>query len=345
MLRISFERAQACMKYVLMVHGCPEEKAEKTAHEMARNSLEGVYTHGINRFSRLIRNIQEGIVRPEAEPAVEGRFGAMEQINGNLGLGVVNAWFAMGEAIRLAEEYGIGLAALKNTNHWMRAATYGYQACEAGMAGICFTNTIPNMPTWGAEDSRIGNNPLVFAFPREGGHLIADMAMSQFSYGALELARLEGRQMPIDAGFDLQGKLTKDPDAVIRSQRILQTGYWKGAALSFMLDVFAAGLSSGNTVSDVGKLPGDEHGVSQIFIAVNYQKLVPGRQAEQIVNRAVEDLLQSKKAEGTDRIIYTGEKTEEYRKENQKYGIPVDEGVWKEIQSLAPDWEGWTPEP
>ena len=341
MLRIPFERAQACMQHVLMVHGCPEEKAEKTAREMARNSLEGVYTHGINRFSRLIRNIDEGIVLPEAEPAVEGRFGAAEQINGNLGLGVVNAWFAMGEAIRLAKEYGIGLAALKNTNHWMRAATYGYQACEAGMAGICFTNTIPNMPTWGAADSRLGNNPLVFAFPREGGHLIADMAMSQFSYGALELARLEGRQMPIDAGFDLQGNLTRDPDAVIRSQRILPTGYWKGAALSFMLDVFAAGLSSGNTVSDIGRLPGDEHGVSQIFIAVNYQELVPGMEAERIVNRAVEYLLQSEKAEGTERIIYTGEKTEEYRQENQKLGIPVEESVWNEIRSLAPEWDGW----
>ena len=339
MMRIPFNRAKDWMKHVLMVHGCPEDKAEKTAYEMARNSLEGVYTHGINRFSRLIRNIEEGIVRPEAEPVVEGRFGAMEQINGNLGLGVVNAWFAMGEAIRLAGEYGIGLSALRNTNHWMRAATYGYQACEAGMAGICFTNTIPNMPTWGAKDSRIGNNPLVFAFPRKDGHLIVDMAMSQFSYGALELARLEGREMPIDAGFDLQGQLTRNPDAVIQSQRILPTGYWKGAALSFMLDVFAASLSSGNTVSDVGELPGDEHGVSQIFIAVDYQKLVPVKQAGQAAERAVASLLASKPAAGTGKIIYTGEKTLEYRAENERLGIPVEESVWEEIKALAPGLE------
>lgn len=334
MLRIPFEDASACMKQILKEHGCPEEQAEKTAYEMARNSLEGVYTHGINRFARLIRNIEEGIVRPGAKPAVICRHGALEQIDGNLGLGVVNAWFAMSEAIGLAAEYGIGLASLRNTNHWMRAATYGYQACDAEMAGICFTNTMPNMPTWGAVDSRLGNNPMVFAFPKKGGHLIADMAMSQFSYGALELARLEGRMMPIDAGFDLQGKLTRNPDAVIRSQRILPAGYWKGAALSFMLDIFAAVLSRGNTVAEVGKLSGDEHGVSQIFIAVDYQKITPVEQAGQTIEQAVEDLLLSEKAQGTDRIIYTGETVQEHRRENLKKGIPVEERVWKEIQNL-----------
>ena len=243
-VRLPFEEVKACLCQVLAGRGCPEKKAEKVAHEMARNSLEGVYTHGINRFARLIRNIDEGIVRPGAEPEVTVRMGAMEQVDGHLGLGITNAWFSMEEAVKLAKSYGIGLVALRNTNHWMRAATYGYQACDAGMAAVCFTNTMPNMPTWGAVDSRIGNNPLVFAFPRREGHLITDMAMSQFSYGALELARLQGRQMAIDAGFDTAGNLTRDPDSVIKSQRILPTGYWKGAALSFMLDIFAGVLSA-----------------------------------------------------------------------------------------------------
>ena len=145
--------------------------------------------------------------------------------------------------------------------------------------------------------------------------------------------------MPIDAGFDLQGQLTRNPDAVIQSQRILPTGYWKGAALSFMLDVFAASLSSGNTVSDVGELPGDEHGVSQIFIAVDYQKLVPVEQAGQAAERAVASLLASKPAAGTGKIIYTGEKTLEYRAENERLGIPVEESVWEEIKALAPGLE------
>lgn len=151
-MRLSLEEVKGVMKEKLMSHGCDEKKAEKVAYEMARNSLEGTYTHGINRFARLIRNIDEGIVKPEANPEVIKSFGAMENVDGHMGLGIINAWFCMEEAIRLASDHGIGLAALRNTNHWLRAATYGYQACEAGMAGICFTNTMPNMGSRGFQN-------------------------------------------------------------------------------------------------------------------------------------------------------------------------------------------------
>lgn len=334
-MRISFDEAYQYMKRVLQKHGCPEEKADKVAYEMARNSLEGTYTHGINRFCRLIANIDQGIVKPPSDPEIIRQSGALAQIDGHLGLGITNAWFAMEKAIQIAGDYGIGLAALRNTNHWMRAATYGYQACDAGMAAICFTNTMPNMPTWGAEDSKLGNNPLVFAFPGKSGHIMVDMAMSQFSYGALELARLEGRMMPIDAGFGLDGELTKDPDQVIRSQRILPTGYWKGAALSFLLDLFASVLSAGNTVAGIGALPGDEHGVSQIFMAIDYKRLTGQEEAERIVGSAMESLLSSRPAPGTDRIIYTGQPAKECRIKNLEQGIPVDAGVWNQVMQLG----------
>lgn len=333
-MRLTFEEVKKTMQEILIKHGCSQEKAKKVAHEMGRNSLEGTYTHGINRFARLVRNIEEGIVNPEADPEIIAEFGGMVRIDGHLGLGVINAWYAMEQAIEKAKLYGIGLAALKNTNHWMRAATYGCQACDAGMAGICFTNTIPNMPTWGAVDSRLGNNPIVFAFPRKGGHLIVDAAMSQFSYGALELACLQGRKMPVDAGFDDEGNLTRDPEAVIQSRRILPTGYWKGAAMSFLLDVFASACSGGNNVCQIGKLEGDEHGVSQIFLAINYKALVPEAEAERIAEDAVSDLLASQKDNKTHRITYAGQKAGEAKKDNQANGIPVDERVWSEILSL-----------
>ena len=153
------------------------------------------------------------------------------------------------------------MVALRNTNHWMRAATYGYQACEVGMAAICFTNTIPNMPAWGALDARLGNNPLVLAIPSPSGDVVLDMAASQFSYGALEKARMEGRQMSVDAGYDANGDLTRDPDAVLQTQRILPMGYWKGAGLSILLDLFAGCFSLGNTTLGISRLSGEEHAV------------------------------------------------------------------------------------
>ena len=109
---------------------------------------------------------------------------------------------AMAAAIGLSRAHGIGCVALANTNHWMRGGTYGWQAADAGCVAICWTNTLPNLPPWGADMPRIGNNPLVIAVPRAAGHVVFDIAMSQFSYGALESYRKRGELLPVDGGFD-----------------------------------------------------------------------------------------------------------------------------------------------
>jgi 3-dehydro-L-gulonate 2-dehydrogenase len=335
MVRIPFEAAVEQMKRVLLSRCLDESKAEKVACEMAKSSLEGTYSHGINRFARLVSNIDQGIVRVDVMPEKINGFGAIENYDGQLGLGIINASFCMDRSMELARAHGIGLVAIRNTNHWLRAASYALQACEGGMASMCFSNTMPNMPTWGATDPRLGNNPLTLGFPCEGGDIIVDMAMSQFSYGALELAKLEGREMPMYAGYDTNGILTKDPDEVIASKRILPTGYWKGAALSFILDIFAAGISLGNTTAAVGRLSGDEHGVSQVFIAINFRSIAPKDLTQAILDDAVANLLSSK-GDGSDaRIAYPGQRRNTVREKNAREGIPVDDGVWAQILRMT----------
>ena len=333
MIKIKAEEARATLGDILRGRGCQPARAAKVALEVVRNSLEGTYTHGINRFARLVRCIDAGTVKIDADPVLISAFGALENYDGGLGFGILNAWASMGRAIELAKVHGIGCVAIRNTNHWLRAATYGYQACESGMAGICFTNTLPNMPTWGARDPRLGNNPLVVAFPWKDGEIIVDMAMSQYSYGAMELAALKGEQMPTVAGFDAEGNLTSDPEAVLKTKRVIPAGYWKGAALSFVLDVFAGGLSLGNTTSAIGKLD-SEYALSQTFIAVNVAAVAPPERVDEIVRQAVEDLLGSRPDGSSRPIVYAGQRMRETKARNEAEGVPVDERVWKEILAL-----------
>jgi len=334
MIKIQAKEAQDRFEKILLGRGVPAERAAKVALEMVRNSLEGTYSHGINRFARLVEYIDKGYIRPEASPRLLGAMGAFENYDGELGFGITNAWFCMARAIEIAKTQGIGCVAIGHTNHWLRAATYGYQACAAGMAGICFTNTRPNMPTWGGLDPHLGNNPLVFAFPFGDGDIVVDMAMSQFSYGALEVASLAGSQMEVPAGVDEQGKITTDPGAVLKTRRALPIGYWKGAALSFALDIFAGGLSLGNTTSEVGKLGTDEYSLSQVFIAINYRTATPQGASEEIVRRAVADLLSSRPDGSGKPIVYPGQRKRAIRERNLREGIPVNEKVWEDIAKL-----------
>ncbi len=190
---------------ILTSHGFPDVKADKCAEIFTLNSLEGVYSHGINRFPRFVEYIRKGYIRPNAEPSLINRTGSLEQWNGNLGPGPLNALFATDKAMEIASQNGIGLIAMGNTNHWMRGGTYGWKAARRGFVFIGWTNTEANMPAWGAKDFRLGNNPLVLAVPYENEAIVLDFAMSQFSYGKLEVYQLEGKQLPYPGGFNRKG--------------------------------------------------------------------------------------------------------------------------------------------
>jgi 3-dehydro-L-gulonate 2-dehydrogenase len=223
----------------------------------------------------------------------------------------------MERAISIARNHGVGVVALGNTTHWMRGGTYGWQAAEAGMIGICWTNTLPNLPPWGSSEPRLGNNPLVIAVPRAAGHVVLDMAMSQFSYGALAAYRARGEMLPVEGGFDAEGRLTRDPAAIEASQRPLPIGYWKGSGLSLMLDLIASMLSGGLATHQIPKDPEREIGISQFFLAMN-----PDGGAE-IADAIVASI----------GARYPGQRTLEIRTENLALGIPVDPAVWNEVRS------------
>jgi 3-dehydro-L-gulonate 2-dehydrogenase len=318
---------------ILLKIGFEDNRAEKCAEIFTVNSLEGVYSHGVNRFPRFVKSVKEGYTKPDSVPSIIHRIGSIEQWNGNLGPGPLNATFATNRAIELAQENGIGLVSLANTNHWMRGGTYGWQAARQGFVLISWTNTCPNMPAWGAQDPRLGNNPFVIAVPYLSEAIVLDFAMTQFSYGKMETYRNEGMQLPYDAGFNKNGKLTTDPAEILETWRPLPAGYWKGAGLSLLLDILATILSGGLSVNQI-KTCTSEHGVSQVFIAINMKSLNNFPAIENSITQIIDDLHGSVPENDSIKIRYPGENVIEIRNENISNGIPVNKGIWDKILSL-----------
>jgi 3-dehydro-L-gulonate 2-dehydrogenase len=183
-LLISDQRMTQVFLDTLLKVDVPVDKAKICADVFTTNSLEGVYSHGVNRFPRFINAINNRIVKFEAEPVCVGKYGAIEQWNGNAGIGITNALICTDRAMELASSNGMGCVALSHTNHWMRAGTYSRRAASNGFILIAWSNTIGNTPAWGAIDPRLGNNPITIGVPFGDSPIFLDMAMSQFSYGA-----------------------------------------------------------------------------------------------------------------------------------------------------------------
>ena len=332
-MRVSYEEMRREFSRVLRKYGVDAPRADESAELFADASRDGIYTHGLNRFPALIQAIEDGDVDVNAEATLKARIGALEQWDGRRGIGNLNAKAAMERAIALAKENGMGVVGLKNTNHWMRPGNYGLMAAEAGCIGILWTNTLPNMPPWGGQDARVGNNPIVFAIPNGDEPVLLDIAMSMFAYGKLESYAREGRELPMDGGFDREQKLTRDAAEILKTQQALPFGYWKGSGLALALDLVAAAVSGGLTTRQVGQLP-RETGVSQVFIAVDVSKL-PNREAYAVqVRKSLEDLQTSTPREQNKPPTYPGQHMMAVRRDNLQNGIPVEETIWSKIKEM-----------
>ena len=333
MIRVPFQTLRDEFYRVLTSVGFTDERAKLCAKLFAENQRDGVYSHGLNRFPGFVSGLQRKQIDFQATPEKVESFGALERWDGKMGVGLVNAHLSMQRAMELAETHSIGCVGLSNTNHWMRGGAYALQAAEAGYIGICWTNTTKLMPPWGSAEKKIGNNPLAIAVPCEDGHILLDMAMSQYSNGKLEVLTLQGKQLPLPGGYDTIGNLTVEPSEILDSKRALPIGYWKGSGLAFVLDTMAAVISGGQATHQIAKQQ-SEYAVSQVYIAINVTGMVGNAVLNETLEAIVNDLHTATPLDENEKVRYPGEGMLRTRKESIEKGVLVDEAQWQALLEM-----------
>ncbi len=318
---LEYETIHDKLRDVLLKWDFRAADAELIATLCTDNSCAGVASHGVHWFPGFLNRVERGEVDKDAAAVCEASFGAMERWDGRNAPGPLTAVRATDRAVELARESGIGAVAVRNTNHWARPAWYGLRAAEKGFAFICWTNTAPNMPVYGGTKQTIGNNPIVMALPGDPAPVVTDIAMSQFSYGRLKEHAKRGDPLPVVGGYDRKGNPSTDAEEILESGRVLPFGYWKGTALSIVLDVLAASLSGGGCVAEVRG--SGEKQVSQVFIAFH----VDSAHATHVLSAASTFLRTDENAR------YPGEGSHATWLKRRKDGIPVDDDIWSRIIS------------
>ena len=334
MRRIPLDELRARMERVLLGLGLAPERAALSARLTAETDRDGIRTHGLARLPRFAQQVRNGVVDPKAEPERTAAFGAIERWTGHRGPGNLAAYAAMQRAMELAKEHGLGCVALADTSHWMRAGAYGFQAADAGYAALCWSNTLPNLPPWGASSPALGNNPLVVAIPRTDGAIVLDMAMSQFSYGSLAKYSAKDEPLPVPGGYDEHGALTTDAAAIERTQRALPIGFWKGSGLSFVLDVLGAMLSGGKATHQFSLDPMKEVGQSQVFLAVAPQSFATMQELSAIADGAIAAVHAATPIEPGKPARYPGEGALATREQSMRLGVAVEDAAWEAFLAL-----------
>ena len=327
-MNIDYQTLENTILPVLLKHGFLPGDAKKLTTVFTETTFDGVFSHGINRFPRFINDVKQGTVKPGVTPLLVNSLSALEQWDGLHGPGIINALHCADRSVELAGDYGIGCVGLRNTNHWMRGGTYGWRVADRGFFFMGWTNTTPNMPPWGGDSPSLGNNPFVLAIPRKDGHVVLDMAMSQYSYGKLEWHKQCGTDLPEFGGYNQQGVLTKKPREILESERILPIGLWKGSALSLVLDLAAAILSGGNTTKKIGEHP-VETNLSQVFISIDIDRHLGKEQINDLISETLSFIRRE-----NENASYPGERSLNNRKHHMEHGIEIPDEIWNGLLEL-----------
>jgi len=312
------------------------QDAKRFAEIFAGNSLDGVYSHGMNRYPRYLSDMESGLCDAKVTQAerVSG-LGGLEVWDAHFGVGPLIAQQMAERAIGLARTHGIACVALRNNSHWLRAGRYGLMMADAGMMGLCMTNTCMNLVAYGAKEPSTGNNPITIAIPRRAGSLVMDMAVSQYAFGKLEIMAQEGGMLDTPCGYDTDGSLTNDPKKIVESGLMMPMALWKGSALSIMIDLMVSMLSLGRTSLTIGTPADGEKGMSQMFVCMNPAAVIDMDKAEAQMEKTIAFLNALEPKDGVHGVHAPGENLERTRARNRERGIPVTEDTWQKIVNAS----------
>ena len=312
------------------------QDAKRFAEIFAGNSLDGVYSHGMNRYPRYLSDMESGLCDAKVTQAerVSG-LGGLEVWDAHFGVGPLIAQQMAERAIELAGTHGIACVALRNNSHWLRAGRYGLMMADAGMMGLCMTNTCMNLVAYGAKEPSTGNNPITIAIPRRAGSMVMDMAVSQYAFGKLEIMAQEGGMLDTPCGYDTDGNLTNDPQKIVESGLMTPMALWKGSALSIMIDLMVSMLSLGRTSLAIGTPADGEKGMSQMFVCMNPAAVIDMDKAEAQMEKTIAFLNSLEPKDGVHGVHAPGENLERTRARNRERGIPVTEDTWQKIVRAA----------
>lgn len=233
--------------------GCSPEHASLAADVLIRSDMRGIDSHGVARLSGYVRLWEKGRINTKPNITIVHQTPTTATVDGDAGLGLVVAPYAMQIAIEKAEKYGSGWVSVRNSNHFGIAGYHTLMAVEKDMIGFAMTNASPLVAPTFSNERMLGTNPMCYAFPAgKYPPVVVDMATSAAANGKLEIAQRAGKPVPEGWIQDSSGAYTTNPHALKNGGSLLPLGSdrdhgsHKGFGLSATVDILSAVLSGAN---------------------------------------------------------------------------------------------------
>ncbi len=325
--------------------GFSSEESRIITDVLLMSDLYGIESHGMQRIVRYHKGIEKGIIDINAKPETvfETPVSAVIDAHDSMGQLVGNA--AMKKAIEKAKTTGIGIVTVRNSNHYGIAGYYAKMACDAGLIGFSGTNSEAIMvPTFGRL-AMIGSNPIAMSMPAEPYPFFFDCSTTVVTRGKLEMYNKMEKPLPDGWALDRDGHDSTDAADVLANIVAKNgggimplggsaevSGSHKGYGYGMICEIFSSIISMGTTSNYCMK---GKSGICHFFAAIDPNIFGDAKEIKEHLSAYLEELRQSPKAEGAERIYTHGEKEIIAIADRRENGIPVNVNTVREMVEFA----------
>lgn len=344
------DKLRSFTERVFLVMGCSEAHAQLAADVLLKSDLRGIDSHGVARLSGYVRLWEKKRINAQPNIRVVHETPTTATVDGDGGLGLVVAPFAMKVAMEKAAVYGSGWVAVKNSNHFGIAGYHALMAVEKDMIGISMTNASPLVAPTYSNERLLGTNPMCYAFPAgKYPPLIVDMATAAAANGKLEIAQRANEQVPEGWVQDKDGNSTTNPHELKAGGSLLPLGSdkdhgsHKGYGLGATVDILSAVLSGANYGPWVPPFvafldpPTDPvgEGIGHFLGAMRVDGFRPAEDFKLHLDNWIERFKSSGTIDPEKKVIIPGEPEYAAEIDRKKNGIPLVDAVVKDLNILA----------
>lgn len=322
---------------VLVRAGMKPDDAFLVADSLVLADMRGVHSHGLMRLPVYVERMQRGGLNPRPSPHVVKETVAMAVVDADDGHGIPAGVQAMDLAISKARSAGVGVVAVRRSNHFGMAWYFVRRAVEQGMVGVACSNADAFVAPWGARQPYMGTNPLAVGIPAgEEPPIALDMATSAGAHGRIVLARDRGEPIPPDWALDADGRPTTDPAAALAGT-LLPFGGPKGSAISLIIDLACGPLAGALTGPHIAPLFGDTarpQRLGHLFMALDVAAFTDPATFAREVDASIRAVRSLPPAHGFERVLLPGEREWEEEQRSRREGVAIAPGTLAALAAL-----------
>lgn len=330
--------------------GCSEQDAHTATTVLLSADLRGVDSHGIARLSGYVRLWEAQRVNATPNMRVVHETPSTAVVDGDRGLGLVVAPFAMQVAIEKAKQAGTGWVSVRNSNHYGIAGIHAMMALEYDMIGISMTNASALVAPTFSQERLLGTNPIAVAIPAgQEAAFVADFATTTAANGKLEILQRKAAEAPLGWVQDSTGAATSNANALKQGGALLPLGgdrdhgSHKGYMLGSIVDIFSGILSGASYGPWVPPFPAyvpmpenqPGEGLGHFFGAMRMDAFRPIDEAKAHMDNWIQRFRSAKPVAGAERVIIPGEPERAMEAERRTTGIPLLQPVVEDLQQLT----------